>query len=164
MEALALLVERGVTDVRSLVVGKGDSEKWHRIAARLGVADHLAFTGPSERVRAFHHAADVLVHPTYYDPCSRVVLEAMVTGLPCATTRWDGASEMIEDGKNGYILQDPRDTATLADRVQGLRDRDLRDRMGKAAAAASRRVSMARHTDEMIALYRGMPNRTTIGA
>ena len=164
MEALALLVERGVTDVQSLVVGKGDSEKWHRLAARLGVAEHLAFTGPSERVRAFRHAADVLVHPTYYDPCSRVVLEAMVAGLPCVTTRWDGASEMIEDGKNGYILQDPRDTAALADRVQCLRDRDLRDRIGRAAGVAAERASMARHTEEMISVYKGMPHRSSIRA
>ncbi len=156
MEALALLVRRGITDVRSLVIGKGDSERWHHLAARLGITEHLAFTGPSERVRAFHHAADVLVHPTYYDPCSRVVLEAMVAGLPCITTRWDGASEMIEDGKNGYVLNDPRDVAVLADRVEDLRDGALRQRLGHAASAVIDHVSMARHTTEMISLYEGM--------
>lgn len=153
MEALAVLVQRGINNVRSLVIGKGDSERWHRLAARLGIVEYLTFTGPSERVREFHHAADMVVHPTYYDPCSRVVLEAMAAGLPCVTTRWDGASEMIEDGANGYVLDDPRDVAALADRVEWLRDPELRQRLGYAAGRVADRVGMARHTTEMISLY-----------
>ena len=153
MEALALLAGGGAADVRSLVIGKGDSERWHRLAARLGIADRLTFIGPSDRVSEFHHAGDILVHPTYFDPCSRVVLEAMVAGLPCITTRWDGASEMIEDGVNGYVLDDPRDVQALAGYVDELRDVDRRQAMGRAAGAITDRVSMARHAGDMLALY-----------
>ncbi len=153
MEALALLRKRGVDDVRSLVIGKGDSVRWHTRAARLGVDDLLAFTGPTDRVAAFRHAAEALVHPTYYDPCSRVVLEAMSAGLPCITTRWDGASEMVRDGKSGYVIDDVCDTATLADRIQDLRDPDRRRVVGRAAKSAVAEVSMARHCAEMTALY-----------
>lgn len=153
MEALAELRARGVTDVRSLVIGKGDSVRWHRLAARLGIAEVLTFTGPSDRVRRFHHAADLLVHPTYYDPCSRVVLEGLAAGLPCVTTRWDGASEMILEGENGFVLADPADTAALADRVAVLRDPSLRARLGAAAKRATGTANMARHAREMMALY-----------
>lgn len=159
MEALALLVARGVTDVRSIVVGRGDSDRWHRVAARLRISDRLTFTGPSERVPQLRGAADVLVHPTYYDPCSRVVLEALVDGLPCITTRWDGASEMIQEAKNGFVLDDPRDTHALADRVERLRDGVLRRHGSEASAAVRERVSMARHTREMIALYEEVSQR-----
>ena len=154
MEAQAALLKRGITDVRSIVLGKGDSERWHRLAARLGIQDHLAFAGPSDRVPAFHHAADVLVHPTYYDPCSRVVIEAMVAGLPCVTTRWDGASEMIEDGRNGYTIDDPWNVAALVDRIDRLRDAPHRQALGYAARAIAERVSMARHARDMLALYK----------
>ncbi|UCC29584.1 MAG: glycosyltransferase family 4 protein [Phycisphaerales bacterium] len=156
MEALARLVKRGVSDVRSLVIGKGDSERWHRLAARLGITEYLTFTGPSTRVREFRCAADVVVHPTYYDPCSRVVLEAMVAGLPCVTTRWDGASEVLEDGTQGFVIDDPSDVSALADRVDRLRDADLRRQLGRAAAALADRLSMARHTAEMLSLYEEM--------
>ena len=153
MEALALLLRRGTTDVRSLVIGKGDAERWHRLAARLRITEHLTFTGPSDRVRAFQHAADVLVHPTYYDPCSRVVLESMASGLCCVTTRWDGASEMIEDGRSGWILHDPWDVETLADRVVSLRDQDRCQRMSLAARERTADFTMARHAVEMMSLY-----------
>jgi UDP-glucose:(heptosyl)LPS alpha-1,3-glucosyltransferase len=154
MEALAQLRGRGSAGVRSLVVGKGDSQSWHRLAARMRLQDALTFVGPSERIREFHHAADVLVHPTYYDPCSRVVLEAMAAGLPCVTTRWDGASEMIRQGRNGFILPEPEAVSALAERVVELRDVELRRRVGQAAADVAERVSMARHASGVLAIYR----------
>ena len=153
MEAAALLRERGVHNLRTLVLGRGESQRWHRLAAHLGIAEVLTFVGPTERVHEFQHAADVLVHPTFYDPCSRVVLEAMVSGLPCVTTRWDGAAEMIVDGVNGYVLNDPGDVEALAERVDGLRDATHRHRLGDAAKTVADRVSMKRHAVEMLRLY-----------
>ncbi len=156
MEALSLLRWRGVRNIRSLVIGKGDSRVWHQRAARLGIDDLLTFVGPTDRVAAFRHAGDVLVHPTYYDPCSRVVLEGMCSGLPCITTRWDGAAEMIEDGKNGYVLSDPWCVETLAGLVEQLRAESLRSRIGSEAVKIANRVSMSRHTESMIRLYQSM--------
>lgn len=154
MEALARLInEDGVNDVRSLVIGKGDSKRWHDLAARMNLNQHLTFTGPTERVHAFMHAADVLVHPTYYDPCSRVVLEAMAGGLPCVTTCWDGASEMVRDGVSGYVLDDPWDVEALADRVKRLRDGSVRQRFGHCARESAETLTMDRHASEMIQLY-----------
>ena len=153
IEAMALLLRRGVGNVRSIIAGKGDAPRWRRLAGRLGVSKHLAFIGPTDRVQALRHAADVLVHPTYYDPCSRVVLEGMVAGLPCVTTRWDGAAEMITDGRNGYVLDEPRDVVALADHVGRLRDPALRRSLGEAARGVAGRVSMARNASEMMRLY-----------
>jgi UDP-glucose:(heptosyl)LPS alpha-1,3-glucosyltransferase len=159
MEGLAKMLRQGESNIRSLVVGKGDSQSWHRLAARLGIRRVLTFTGPSDRVPLYRHAADILVHPTYYDPCSRVVLEGMVSGLPCITTRWDGAAEMIEDGRNGYVLQEPDDMDGLIERVRRLRDVDVRGRMGRTAQAIADHVSMAGHAASMMSLYEVLARR-----
>ena len=45
-----------------------------------------------------------LVHPTYYDACSLVVLESLASGTPVITTSANGASMFIESGKNGYVI------------------------------------------------------------
>lgn len=153
LEALAELVKRGVTDVRAFVVGKGDSQVWRRLAARLGVTKYVTFVGPSDRVAQIYHAGDVLVHPTYYDPCSRVVLEAMVSGLPCVTTRWDGAAEVIENGRNGYVLSEPYDIDGLVDRVQRLSDPQHRRVVAEAARGVAEEASMERHAKEVLAVY-----------
>ncbi len=152
LEALGRLVGGGGR-YRSLVIGKGESDQWHRLAVRWGVEQHLTFTGPTDRVAAFLHAADVLVHPTYYDPCSRVVLEGMCTGLPCVTTRWDGASEVIQNGSNGFVLDEPGDVEALVERVNTLGDPAVRDRLGRAAAESAEFLTMSRHVREMLTVY-----------
>jgi len=153
MDALSLLVRRGITDVRSLVIGKGESRFWHRRAQRLGISGFLTFTGPTDRISAFQHAGDALVHPTYYDPCSRVVLEGLAAGLPCITTRWDGASEMIRDGINGYVVDDPEDVPAIADRIVQLRSPAQRRSMADAARATAIELGMEKHASRMLSLY-----------
>jgi UDP-glucose:(heptosyl)LPS alpha-1,3-glucosyltransferase len=153
MQALAMLRSHGRSNIRALVIGRGETAAWHRLADRLRLGDSLTFVGQTDRVEKFYHAGDVLVHPTYYDPCSRVVLEALARGLPCVTTQWDGAAELIADGQNGFVLDDPADVRQLARVVESLRDPIRRAQMGRAAAAAATDATMARHTDQMLALY-----------
>jgi UDP-glucose:(heptosyl)LPS alpha-1,3-glucosyltransferase len=154
LAAMAHLNRHGETDLRALIVGKGDSPRWHRMAGKLGVAPFVVFTGASNRVTMFRHACDVVVHPTYYDPCSRVVLEAMSSAIACVATRWDGSSELIEHGRNGFVVDDPSDAGEIAKCVEQLRDSQTRSHVGAAAAEAADYVSMKRHVEDMLTVYR----------
>lgn len=119
----------------------------------MGVGRLITFCGAAERVDPFFHAADVLVHPTFYDPCSRVVLEAVSHGLPAISTRYDGACAVIDDGISGFILTSPEDSGALASRIVKLADAALRERMSAAAKSKAALVSMHRHTDQVCELY-----------
>jgi len=152
MEALAELTRRRTLPIRSLVIGKAPAERYRRRAGRLGIGSCLTFTGPTDRVRAFLHAADVLVHPTYYDPCSRVVLEAMTAGLPCVASRWDGASELIQDGVSGYVIEEI-DPLAIAARIADLMDRGRRERMSAEAARVGGGISLTGHVRQLLACY-----------
>lgn len=138
---------------RSLVIGRDSPLRWQRLATAAGVEDRVRFVGTTRRINAFYHAADVLVHPTYYDPCSRVVLEGMVSGLPCITTRFDGAGEVIEEGVNGFVIDDPENVDALAGRVRQLADPGLRRAIGQQAARIGDRASMRRHAEQTVELY-----------
>lgn len=79
--------------------------------------------------------SDILVFPTYFpfEGHPWVIVEAMAAGLPIVSTDHAAIRESVEDGVNGYLVekQAPGD---IADKVITLcRDRDLRDRMGKAS-------------------------------
>ncbi|HEX8678982.1 MAG TPA: glycosyltransferase family 4 protein, partial [Chthoniobacterales bacterium] len=104
-------------------------------------------------------AADVYVQPTWYDPCSLVTLEAAACGLPVITTRYNGASELMHDGLDGYVLEDPHDVATLAARMQALLDPALRNTMGAAGRAVALQHTFERQTDEFLELYREIMER-----
>ncbi len=164
LQAMELLRKQGHKNIRSLVIGRGDSPRWHHRAKKISLDGVLEFLGPSERVRLFYHAADVLAHPTYYDPCSRVVLEAMASGLPCITTRWDGASEIVTNGVSGFVLDEPDDVEKLCDGVESLLDPELRKRMGAAARIAVEPFSMARHASEMLKLYEELSHSKTVSS
>ncbi|MCH7814247.1 MAG: glycosyltransferase family 4 protein, partial [Planctomycetes bacterium] len=161
IEALRLLDRDGGPKLQSLVIGRDNPVHWQRVAAAAGVGDRVQFVGPTRRMAAFYRAADVLVHPTYYDPCSRVVLEAMAAGLACVTTRYDGAAEMIDEGLSGYVLDSPEDVPSLVRAVETLADADRRSAMGRAAADRSGGASMRRHTEQVVELYAELCGRRT---
>ena len=92
--------------VKLLVVGKG------RHHGR--VPDNVIFAGPMARVEDAYAAADLLTFLPIYEPSSNVVAEALASGLPVITSRFNGAAELIEPGLNGDVLDDPADTDALA--------------------------------------------------
>lgn len=153
IEAMIRLQERTDPPIRSLVVGKDSSIRWQKIVAHAGLTNRIIFAGPTRRIQAYYHAADFLVHPTHYDPCSRVVLESLASRLPCITTRFDGASEVIENGVNGFVIDSPDDLDSLMDRVMQLTDPDLRRRFRERASDVFDRIGMRRHAEEMVRLY-----------
>ncbi len=149
IDAVALLAQSGFTSFHVLVVGRDNPVRYQRQLAALGLDRFVTFTGPTKRMAAYYHAADVCVHPTYYDPCSRVVLEALAQGVPCITTAFNGASEVMTDGREGFIIETPDAVDVLAGRIKDLSSCDLRRRMGESALSLRERVSMARHVKEL---------------
>jgi len=136
-----------------LIVGRDNPAAFAALAERLGIPQRVIFSGPTQRMPAFYHAADLLAHPTFYDPCSRVVLEALAAGLPVVTTRFNGAAERITDGVQGYVIDSPHDVGALADRIDRLADDEHRRACATRAAQAVQDISMKGHADDIQALY-----------
>jgi UDP-glucose:(heptosyl)LPS alpha-1,3-glucosyltransferase len=154
IEAIAALPAAQRRHIRVIIVGRDNPVSYLRLAERLGVSDRIVFAGSTERISAFYHAADMLVHPTYYDPCSRVVLEALTVGVPVITTRFNGAAEVMTDGRQGFVLDTPDDVKALADRIARLLDEPLREQCAAAAQRLCAKVGMDRHAEEIVKLYR----------
>jgi UDP-glucose:(heptosyl)LPS alpha-1,3-glucosyltransferase len=127
------------------IVGKEKLGSYRRLAQRLGIGRQVTFTGPRKDVETFYKGCDIFVFPTLYDPFSNATLEAMAYGLPTVTTLFNGVSELIESGQNGYLLTDPLDAAQLAEIMTGLQHAELRCPMGRSAEATARQFTMARN-------------------
>jgi UDP-glucose:(heptosyl)LPS alpha-1,3-glucosyltransferase len=63
---------------------------------------NFIFTGVRYDLEKIYPACDCLVHPTYYDACSLVVLEALASGIPVITTISNGAAMFV--GMNGFVV------------------------------------------------------------
>jgi len=135
------------------VAGRDNPRPYERLARRLGVAERVQFRGTSVPIRAWYAAADALAHPTWHDPCSRVVLESLCLGLPAVTTRYNGAAEVIEPDRHGEVVEGPGDIRGLAAAI----DRVLQPAVRKACLADASRFreqfSMARHAEQLALLY-----------
>ena len=69
-------------------------------------------------------------------------MEAMASGLPTITTKWNGASALVSPDE-GYVIDDPRNITALCDAIRNLFDKDKRQQMGEAA-----RLKMEQYTME----------------
>ncbi|MCS7305970.1 MAG: glycosyltransferase family 4 protein [Thermoguttaceae bacterium] len=152
IRATGRLVREGLP-ARLLVVGGRPTAKYRRLARRVGAAHAVLFVGRVEDPVPYYAASDAFVLPTFYDPCSLSVTEAAACGLPPITTRWNGASELLTDGVNGFVLSDPADDAGLADRMARLLNPKLREQMGHAARLLALEYPFQRNYDEIQAIY-----------
>jgi UDP-glucose:(heptosyl)LPS alpha-1,3-glucosyltransferase len=130
--------------LKLLVAGSRNTGSWSNLAKRLGIERRVAFVGPCADVRRLYFAADLHVHPTFYDPCSGVVLEALACGLPVITTRYNGAAELLPAAA-GVVLDDPHDDRALATHLMALLDPVRRDEASRAAREASRAWTLEHH-------------------
>jgi len=139
-----------------VVAGRDRPRRYAARAARLGVAQRVRFVGVETPVRDWYAAADVLAHPTWYDPCSRVVLEALSAGLPVVTTRYNGAAEVVQPTGCGRVVAEPADTPALAAALHEALTPEVRRTCAAAAPELRQSLSMARHARELLALYQDL--------
>ncbi len=99
---------------RLLIAGRGQIGRYQRMARALDVSDLTLFLGPVKEIEHYYAASDIYVHPTFYDSCSLTVLEALASGLPVVTSRFNGAADAIASDKGGQILDNPADVEALA--------------------------------------------------
>jgi len=150
-------------DARLIVVGKDRSQAELEARSRsLGLAGRVHWAGGQADVRPWYGAADVFALPTLYDPFPNAALEALASGLPVVTTRNCGAAELIEDGANGWVCQDPLNREELGRRLSEATARcgELRPR----ARAAAEPLGIGRMASELLELYRELLGREPAAA
>jgi glycosyltransferase involved in cell wall biosynthesis len=108
-------------NAKFVISGKGQSNEMKKLIAhaeKLGIRDNIIFTGyfPDEKLPRLYQAADVFAFSTFYENLPFAVLEALSTGLPVVTTYVGGIPEMIDSGKNGFLVQ-PFNAKALSERV-----------------------------------------------
>lgn len=158
LHALALLLarpelRRTPPRFRLLVVGSEKNGRYRRMARRLGIADQVLFAGHCPEMRRAYFAADFLVHPTFYDPCSLVVLEALACGLPVITTKYNGASEVLTPLQEGYVVTDPHDHEQLAWALAQLLDPQRRHACALAARRTAATWTFEHHYRQLLAVF-----------
>lgn len=144
-------------NIRLLVVGRGDENKYRRLAQSLGIAEAVTFAGTQvDGLERYYRAADIFIMLSRFDTFGMVVLEAMAAGLPVIVSPNVGAKDLVEEGINGFILPAQQDADTASDRIALLSDTAQRETMGAAAARTASMHDWERLAEKMERLYQAV--------
>ena len=149
---------KNTKSAKLLIVGKGDIDKFKSKAEELSVLDRCRFIGPVREVEKYYAAADVFVFPSIYDPCANVTLEAMASGLPVITTVDNGASGVIDAGKNSFILKTTDSVKEIIEYIIKLKNKKFRKIISKNARLTMLNHSKKDNYRKMIDIYQYIIN------
>ncbi len=129
-------------------------EEVQKRAQELSIEKNVEFTGYVTDIGDFLARCCLLVVPSLTEGFGRVIIEAMLFGLPVVAFKVGGPSEIIEDGKTGLLVE-PYDTEELAQAIiKLLSDRDVAEHMGqRAQEVAKERFSSKRMVESIMQVY-----------
>jgi glycosyltransferase involved in cell wall biosynthesis len=155
-QALPEIQQRVDRPVRLLVAGTGTYEAAYKEEVRsLGCEEMVSFLGFRKDIPDLIAAADLLVLPSVAEAFGLVLAEATHLGTPVVATRVGGIPEIIEDGKNG-VLVEPSSSLALSQAIASL----LNDPGRRHEITQARRESVERFRfEDMVRSYESVYRR-----
>ncbi len=140
--------------LKVLVAGTDKIRVWFNRVAKLGIERNVIFIGPVQDVSLIYGICNFLIHPTWYDPCSRVVLEAIAMKLPVITSIYNGASELVKQANCGYVIENLKETDELSNRIANICNERIRERFRENTQRLVSQINMETHINNLIEFYR----------
>jgi glycosyltransferase involved in cell wall biosynthesis len=119
--------------------------QYEKKAREGGVADRVHFGGFQKDVRPFLQEFDLFVHPSYGEPFSLVILEAMAMQKPVIACGTGGIPEMITHGRDGWLVKERSEEEVAAAILTLLNDSVRSREMARRARETVRERFTPRH-------------------
>jgi len=106
-----------------------------------------------EQLREYYKKADIFAMPSTIESFGIALLEAMNYGLPLIGSNAGGIPEVIEDGKNGFLIE-PKKPKILAEKIRTLfTDGKLRKEMGENSYKTVKKFDIKKTVEETLKKY-----------
>jgi glycosyltransferase involved in cell wall biosynthesis len=143
IKAVSAIAEKGLK-VTVAFIGEGhDKAQAIELAQDLGVSDQINFLGyvsSSERLASLIKEGRLFVLPSHTEGLPRAMLESMSLGVPVLVTPVGGIKHVIQDRKNGFLVEpgSPLKLAQKITEILELTDKDKTYRLIEKARSDSR--------------------------
>lgn len=143
-------------DATLLILGSGtEEEKLKQMAGA-----NVRFEGNVKDVAPYLCVSDVFVLPSSTEGLSNSLLEAMASGLAPIATSVGGATDLIQNGKNGILISPDDPQAILSALLTLLSDPALRTQFGvNGRNLIKKNYSLSAVAEKLNALYRKFPSQ-----
>lgn len=130
--ALRALAKLDIHNYVYLICGIGELESSLKdLTKTLGIENKVRFLGFRNDIAEICLASDVFVFPSYQEGLPVSVMESMAAGLPIICSAIRGNTDLVENGKGGYLLE-PNDIEGFKVSLEKIiKDTELREAMGK---------------------------------
>ncbi len=92
-------------DYKLYIYGEGSlRENLIKQITELGLLNSVFLPGNVNDIHSKISDAEIFILPSNHEGLSNALLEAMMMGLPCITTNYQGASEVIQNNVNGILV------------------------------------------------------------
>ncbi len=156
-ELLAAFAAVAPQHPRARLVCVGDGPLRRQVEAQIQtrhLSDRVVLLGERQDIPRLTRLFDLAVLASHYEGMGRVLLEAQAAGKPVIATRAGGMTDIVDEGRTGFVVP-VGDRAALAEALgRLLADEALRHTMGQAATAwVSERFSSQHMCEQLEAVY-----------
>jgi glycosyltransferase involved in cell wall biosynthesis len=139
--------------VEMTVVGRPGRADFQPLNEALSKVNYIPSL-PNAKILELMHRQDVLLFPTLFDGFGLVMLEAMSRGCVVVATPNCGASDVLTDGEDGFIVP-IRDPQAIAEKLELLyRDRDRLVLMSRAASTKAGKLTWSAYRQTIASAVR----------
>ncbi len=142
-------------DFKLILLGDGDLYK--NVARQIEfnkLQNFVAQCGNVNNVEEYLWKSDIYLHSAYYEPLGLVLLEAMSAGLPVVTLDGKGNRDLIEEGKNGYMIYE-QNAELFADKILEIwNDKQKYQAMSQYAQEYAKRFDIVPYVDRLLKFYK----------
>lgn len=139
--------ERKEKNLKIMVVGKGKANLHDSIKK------DVLFVGVVRDIEKYYCAADMFVLPSQNETFGSTVLEAMACGAPVIVSSCAGAAELVRNGENGLILQDPCSAKEIREKIGLMLDEEKRLPFEQKAAETARKYDWQKIAARVAVVY-----------
>lgn len=156
IRAFNILVKR-YGHLRLIIVGDGSEKSaLEDLVFVLGLKKLVTFTGsvPQNKLLEYYQKANIFVHPSIEENLnSKTMLEAMACGLPLLATKNCRNSELIEDGKSGFIIKG-NESHDLCEKIeQFILNKNLEPEMSRKSRELAEKIDWSAIADKYFEIY-----------
>jgi len=126
------------------------------LAQELGVADRVTFLGTLDLPRLLEEMqrASVFALCSLRENAPMAVAEAMAAGVPVVASQVGGIAWMLDEGRAGLLVQNPRDPEAIATALCGALEPATHARLSREGRARAEMFRADRVAAQTVAVYR----------
>lgn len=148
------ILKKNKIKVKLHVLGNGYlKEELQKKINRNELTEEIILCGNVHNPQEYLWQSDIYIHSAYYEPFGLVLIEAMAAGVPVITLDGKGNRDLIEEGKNGYMIFE-QNAEKFAEKIINLfKDNDKYKEISEYCKEYAKQYDVKLYVDRLLELY-----------